>query len=97
MDSKEYKLVKKLNSCKTRKCSKLVKKRNIIDKKFEKAQNKACSQKSNTAFYKCSSKFFEGSNLEKVMKDVVDCSEKKCIKERNSLKKYRNIFETTRR
>ena len=90
MDSKEHKLVEKLNSCKTRKCSKLIKKRNSIDKKFEKAQAQACPQKSNTAFYKCSSKFFDGSNLEKVMKNIVDCSEKKCVKEIKSLKKYRN-------
>ena len=90
MDSKEHKLVEKLNSCKTRKCSKLIKKRNSIHKKFEKAQAQACPQKSNTAFYRCSSKFFEGSNLEKVMKNIVDCSEKKCVKEIKSLKKYRN-------
>ena len=90
MDSKEHKLVEKLNKCKTRKCSKLVKKRNSMHKNFEKAQAKACPQKSNTAFYKCSSKFFDGSNLEKVMKNVVNCSKKKCVKEIRSLKKYRD-------
>ena len=90
MDSKEYKLLEKFNNCKTRKCSKLVKKRNSMHKNFEKAQAQACPQKSNTAFYKCSSKFFKGSNLEKVMKNVVDCSEKKCVKEIRTLKKYRD-------
>ena len=90
MDSKEFKLVEKLSNCKTRKCSKLVKNSMERNKNFEKAQAKACPQKSSTAFYKCSSKLFDGSNLEKVMKNIVNCSEKKCVKEIKFLKKYRD-------
>ena len=90
MDNKETKLWKRFDKCRTRKCSKLIKKKKSMNKSFEKEQVKACPQKSNTAFYKCSSNFFEGSNMQKIMENIVDCSEKKCFKQKKSLKKYRN-------
>lgn len=90
MDKKETKLWKRFDKCKTRKCSKLIKKKKSMNKTFEKEQAKACPQKSNMAFYKCSSNFFNGSNMEKAMKNIVECSEMKCSKEKKNLKNYRN-------
>jgi len=47
------------------------------------------TQKSPKAFYDCSSKFYEGSNLQKLSEDVVKCSEKKCRTEKKKLNDFR--------
>ena len=90
MDTKEKQLLKKINSCKTKKCSKLIKKKKNMEKNFEKAQDKACPQKNDMAFYRCSTKFFEGSNMEKAMNNIRNCGDKKCVKVKKNLKTYRN-------
>lgn len=89
MDRKETKLVKNLNKCKTRKCNKYIQKYENETKLFEKKQNIACPQKSAKAFYKCSSKFYEGSTLQKISKKIVKCAEKKCYTQKKKLDKLR--------
>jgi hypothetical protein len=89
---KESKLLKKFDKCKTRKCSTLIKKREAERAHFEKEQNLACPQKSAKAFYNCSSKFYNGSKLEKLSKDVVKCSMKKCKKQKMKLNAFRKTM-----
>jgi len=90
MDTKEKQLLKKITNCKTKKCSKLIKKKKIMEKNFENAQDKACPQKNDMAFYRCSTNFFKDSNMEKVMKNISNCADKKCAKVKKNLKTYSN-------
>jgi hypothetical protein len=76
--SGEVGLLKQLGKCTTKKCLKLVKKRNGLQKSFEKEEAIKCPQKSSKKFYNCSSKFYEGSNLQKSAQKVVKCSNTKC-------------------
>ncbi len=90
MNKEESRLWKNFDRCRTRKCSKIIKekeKENII---FEKQQTKKCPQKRAKAFYNCSSKFFEGSILQKIMKNLVKCTKNKCYTQKKKLNKYRN-------
>lgn len=90
MDTKEKQLLKKVTNCKTKKCSKLIKKKKNMEKNFEKEQDEACPQKNDMAFYRCSSKFYKGSNMEKVMNNISNCADKKCAKVKKNIKTYRN-------
>lgn len=74
----ELGLLKQLGKCTRKKCLKLVKKRNSLQKSFEKEQAIKCPQKSAKKFYDCSTKFYEGSNLQKSALKVVKCSNIKC-------------------
>ena len=57
---------------------------------FEKEQYIKCPQKSSNAFYKCSTKFYEGSKLQKLLGEVSKCSDKKCFSQHKALNKFRN-------
>ena len=59
-------------------------------KPFEKEQSIKCPQKSSNAFYKCSTKFYEGSKLQKLLGEVSKCSDKKCFSQHKALNKFRN-------
>lgn len=91
-NKQETLLLKKFNKCKTRRCSDIIKKRNNVEKLFEKEQAIKCPQKSPKKFYNCSSKFYEGSKLQKLSNDLVKCSNKKCSKLKKKLKTLRNKF-----
>ena len=82
---KELKLLRNFDKCRTRKCSNSIKKRNSVSNSFMNLQEKECPQKSSKAFYNCSTKFYEGSNLQKLSEDVVKCSDKKCNKQKKKL------------
>lgn len=88
-DKKETRLLKKLDRCKTRKCSKLNKKLIKSGIKFYKEQDKKCPQKSANAFYKCSVDFYNKSKYKTIFDKYVKCGQKKCSKERKTLKKLR--------
>jgi hypothetical protein len=90
MNAEESRLLKKFDRCKTRKCSKTIKKHEQERKIFEKKQTRKCPQKQAKAFYNCSSKFYEGSKLEKLLKDIVKCSKNKCYTQQKNLRSYRN-------
>ena len=87
---KEDRLLEKLTKCKTRKCAKNGKERVKEEKIFEKEQDKACPQKSSNAFYDCSVGFYDKSKYKKLSEKFVECGNKKCSKERKTLKNYRN-------
>jgi hypothetical protein len=88
-DKKENHLLKKLNQCKTRKCSKINKEYIKENKIFTKEQNKKCRQKSDKAFYDCSDIFYENSKNKILFDKFIKCGEEKCAKEKKTLKKYR--------
>ena len=67
----EARLGTKFDKCRTRKCSKNIKKRNSVRNSFFEEQNRKCTQKSPKAFYDCSSKFYEGSNLKKLSEEIL--------------------------
>ena len=90
MDKEETRLWKNFDRCRTRKCSKFNKNENKERKIFEKEETKKCPQKRAKAFYDCSSKFYHGSKLEKLMKKAVKCSDNKCKTQKKKLKNYRN-------
>jgi hypothetical protein len=90
MNDGESRLLKKLDRCRTRKCSKIIKNTKKERKNFEKEQTKKCTQKRAKEFYNCSSKLYEGSKLEKLSKDIVKCTENKCYTQKKKLNNYRN-------
>ena len=85
----ELGLIKQLGKCTRRKCSKLVKKQNSLQKSFEKEQAVQCPQKSSKKLYDCSTKFYEGSALQKSAEKVVKCSNTKCSAIKKKLKVLR--------
>ena len=92
MDKKESQLFKVFDRCRTRKCSKYLKKRKTETKRFEKEQAIKCPQKDNYRFYKCSEKFYKGSKLEKIAEESVQCSDKKCSTQKLKLNNYRKTL-----
>ena len=86
----EARLLKKLNKCKTRKCFKINKERIKEKKSFDKEQDKKCPQKSPNAFYDCSEDFYNKSKYKKLFDKYVKCGEKKCSKEKKTLKNLRD-------
>ena len=89
MDREESRLWKFFDKCRTRKCSKFIKDTQKERKIFEKEQTKKCTQKRAKAFYDCSSRFYKGSKLEKLSKDIVKCSNNKCYTQKKKLNSYR--------
>ena len=89
LKKKENVLLKKFTKCRRKKCLKHIKKRNSISKSFDKEQDIKCPQKSSKAFYDCSSKFYEGSDLQKLSEEVVKCSDKKCVSHKKKLNEFR--------
>lgn len=89
-EKEESRLFKKYDKCRTRKCSKYIKNYKRESKPFEKEQSIKCPQKSSNAFYKCSTKFYEGSKLQKLLGEVSKCSDKKCFSQHKALNKFRN-------
>ncbi len=90
MNQEESRLWKKFDRCRTRKCSKTIKKHEQERKIFEKKQTRKCPQKQAKAFYNCSSKFYEGSKLEKLLKNIGKCANNKCYTQKKKLSNYRN-------
>ena len=88
---KEEPLLKKLNNCKTRKCKKYNKQKLIEQKHFEKEQDIQCQQKSDEEYYNCSKIFYDNSNYKKIFDKWVKCTDKKCVKEKNELNKFRDM------
>lgn len=92
-DKKEGKLLTNLSQCRTRKCSKInkemLKERKILDKE----QDKQCPQKLYKAFYNCSVDIYNKSKYKTIFDKFVSCGEKKCSKERKTLKKYQKKLE----
>ena len=88
---KEEPLLKKLNNCKTRKCKKYNKQKLIEQKHFNKEQDIQCQQKSNEEYYNCSEIFYNNSNYKKIFDKWVKCADKKCVKEKNELNKFRDM------
>ena len=86
---KEDKLLKKLNACKKKKCSKTLKLKQKLKHSFEKEQDKACPQKSNMKFYQCSKRFYEKSEMKKIDTEFATCGKKKCMKENKNLNTVR--------
>jgi len=86
---KEDKLLKKLNACEMKKCSKTMKLKKKLKHSFEKEQDKACPQKSNMKFYECSKGFYEKSEMKKLNDEFYECGKKKCIKEKKNLNTIR--------
>jgi hypothetical protein len=88
LEKKEDALLKKLDICKTQKCSSLEKQKNKKSKQFEKEQDKACPKKlSNIKFYDCSQVFYDKSDYKKLFDEYVACTKKKCKKEIQKKKK----------
>jgi len=88
-DKKENKLLKKLTSCKTRKCSKINKERVKECAIFQKDLEKKCNQKDFKEYYKCYKKVNKaGSKCVALSKETSKCGEERCSKERKTLKKY---------
>lgn len=94
-EKKESRLLNKLDRCRTRKCSKYIKKYNSMYNSFIKGQGIKCPQKSARAFNECSVKLYEGSSTQKLLNKVVKCSDKKCYSQTKRLnairKKWQNI------
>ena len=90
MNKEETRLWNEYDKCRTRKCSKLIKKRDEEAKSFHKEERKKCTQKNVKAFSDCSWKLFDGSKLEKLSQKVVKCSKKRCYTQKKKLNKYRN-------
>ena len=88
-EKEEFRLFKKFDKCRTIKCSKYIKNYKRESKSFEKEQCIKCPQKSSNAFYECSTKFYEGSNAQKLLGEVVKCSNKKCFSQKKALNKLR--------
>ena len=88
-NKEESQLLKKVNKCKTRKCSKINKERIKERKKFDKEQDIKCPQKLSNAFYNCSVDFYNKSKYKKLFDKYVKCGKQKCFKEKNTLKKLR--------
>lgn len=88
-NKEESQLLKKLNNCKTRKCAKLNKEKIKEMQTYDKEQDKKCPQKSANAFYKCSVDFYNKSKYKTIFDKYVKCGQKKCSKERKTLKKLR--------
>ena len=86
-------LMKAFQKCKTRKCSKYIKRKEKEEKRFEKEQAIKCPQKSAKAFYKCSAKFFNGSVFEKQIADVQTCARKVCPVQSKKLNKFWDYFQ----
>jgi hypothetical protein len=84
--------MKAFQKCKTRKCSKYIKRKEKEDPIFEKAQALKCPQKSANAFYKCSTKFFNGSKMEKLMANIQTCARKECSLQSKKLQQYWDNF-----
>ncbi len=89
MDREESRLWKFFDTCRTRKCSKIIKDTQKERKIFEKEQTKKCPQKKAKAFYDCSSRFYKGSKLEKLSKGIVKCRNNKCYTQKKKLNSYR--------
>jgi len=92
MDKKETRLFNVFDRCRTRKCSKYLKKRKTATKRFNKEEAKKCQQKSSRAFSKCSDKLYKGSKLEKISKESVQCSDNKCSAQKLKLNNYRKTL-----
>ncbi len=65
--------------CRTRKCSKDIKKRDTESKRFHKTLK--CPDKPLRAYARCLDKSFQGSKLQQLTQEVRKCSEKKCHKQ----------------
>ena len=91
MTRKEDKLLKKLNACKKKKCSKTLKLKQKLKKSYEKKEAKACDQKSNMKFYQCSKRFYEKSEMKKIDDEFAACGKKNCIKEQKNLNMVRGF------
>jgi hypothetical protein len=89
---KEKTYLRKIDKCKTKRCSKYNKKRLLEYKRFFRQQDIECPQKSNADFYNCSAVFYENSKYKQLYDDWVKCSHRKCSKERNDLKRLRQRF-----
>lgn len=84
--------LKKLDACKKKKCSKTMKLNKKLKKSFEKEQAKACRQKNDMKFYKCSKRFYDKSEMKKLDDKHRECAEKKCSKEKKNLDKVRGVL-----
>jgi len=90
MNEEERPSFKRLDRCRTRKCSKNIKLRNSEAAKFHKEEAKKCRQKSPKAFSDCSSSLYEKSKYKNLAKAAVKCSDKMCAKEHRYLRRTRN-------
>ena len=92
-DKKEGKLLTNLSQCRTRKCSKInkemLKERKILDKE----QKKKCNQKSLKKSMHCLLDIYNKSKYKTIFDKFVSCGEKKCSKERKTLKKYQKKLQ----
>ena len=89
MDKEETRLLKEIEKCTTRKCRKYNQAYKKEKSKFKKAESKQCPQKDDMEFYKCSSEFYKGSRLEKLLKSKIKCTQKKCKTQRKRLHQYK--------
>ena len=88
-DKEENRLAKKYFKCKTRKCSKirkeLFKEEQIVNEEIK----KKCGTKLNTmANIYCADNLYNKSKYRLLYDKYAKCGEKKCAKERKTLKKY---------
>jgi hypothetical protein len=82
MDKNREPFLKKLNKCKTRKCSKQNKKRLAEQKRYLKEEKKQCSKiEDNSEYYDCTDKLYEKSKYKKLFDKWVKCGKTKCSKE----------------
>jgi hypothetical protein len=89
-DKKRKPLLKKLNKCKTQKCSKQNKKRLAEQKRYLKEEKIQCSKiVDNSEYYVCTDKLYEKSKYKKMFDEWVKCGKTKCSKElENTLGKF---------
>jgi hypothetical protein len=82
MDKNREPFLKKLNKCKTRKCSKQNKKRLAEQKRYLKEEKKQCYKiEDNSEYYNCTDKLYEKSKYKKLFDKWVKCGKTKCSKE----------------
>jgi len=92
-NGEESRLIKIVDKCKTRKCSKLKDNKELskASKALREEQNKKCPQKASNGFNDndCLDKVFVKSKFSRIVKKHTKYGKKKCSKELKTLKKLR--------
>jgi len=89
LDKEENRLLTKFTQCKTRKCSKIRKELLKEEKNVNKEIKKKCGKKSNNIMAEayCADNLYK-KKYKPLFNKYTKCGEKKCAKERKTLKKY---------
>ncbi len=71
---------KLFNACEKKNCASVSKRNKTLKKKYQKMEKEKCS--SNEDFYNCSTKIYTNSGHEKSFKELTDCNDTYCKKEK---------------